>query len=204
MTEKISRDAERSKEAILEAAEKLFAQKGYENTSLQEIGQVAGVSRGTPNYFFGTKEQLYQIVLERVLHEENKVLGELAAKLSRITDLETIVTEVVNVYMDFLVAHPHFIELLEREALSDKQYLNKDSLLAVSETGIAMIRQIAKTDEQTAIQFLLSLVALCWYPLAHARTFANTLNLNPYDPAFVAERKRHIISFLLTYLKNDG
>jgi AcrR family transcriptional regulator len=201
MTEKITRDAERSKEAILEAAEQLFAQKGYENTSLQEIGQTAGVSRGTPGYFFGSKEQLYQLVLERVLHQENKMLSEIAARLAQLNDLEKIVTEVVNGYMDFLVAHPNFIALLEREALSEKQYINKDSFLSVSSAGVAMISQIAKTNEQESIQFLLSLVALCWFPLANARTFINTLGINPYHPEFVAERKRHIIKFLLGYFK---
>ena len=34
--------------------------------SLQEIGDAAGLSRGTPNYFFGSKQDLYVAVLERV------------------------------------------------------------------------------------------------------------------------------------------
>src|SRR5579859_1838630 len=59
--------AEMSKQAILDAAEALFAQKGYDATSLQEICDLAGVTRGLPNYFFGAKEQLYQAVLEQAL-----------------------------------------------------------------------------------------------------------------------------------------
>src|SRR5918911_4763660 len=59
------RDAERSREAILAAAERLFAERGYEATTLQEIGAAAGLSRGTPSYFFGSKEQLYMDVLRR-------------------------------------------------------------------------------------------------------------------------------------------
>src|SRR5687767_2430630 len=59
------RDAARSREAILDAAEVLFAAQGFATTSLQEIGERAGVSRGTPGYFFGSKEALYRAVLER-------------------------------------------------------------------------------------------------------------------------------------------
>ena len=59
------RDAERTRAAILDAAERLFAEQGYDATSLTEVGAAAGVSRGTPGYFFGTKAELYQAVLDR-------------------------------------------------------------------------------------------------------------------------------------------
>ena len=59
------RNAARSREAILDAAEELFALHGYDGTSLNQVGTQAGVSRGTPGYFFGSKEALYQAVLER-------------------------------------------------------------------------------------------------------------------------------------------
>ena len=61
------RNAARSREAILDAAEELFADRGYDATSLTDVGAAAGVSRGTPGYFFGGKEQLYRAVLERCL-----------------------------------------------------------------------------------------------------------------------------------------
>ena len=60
------RDPERTRRAVLDAAEALFAAKGFAATSLQEIADRAGVSRGTPSYFFATKERLYQAVLDRV------------------------------------------------------------------------------------------------------------------------------------------
>ncbi|MDQ3874836.1 MAG: TetR family transcriptional regulator, partial [Actinomycetota bacterium] len=46
------RDAARSKEAILVAAENRFARFGFEGTSLQQIAEAAGVARSTPAYFF--------------------------------------------------------------------------------------------------------------------------------------------------------
>ena len=42
------RDPERSREAILGAAEESFARLGFEGTSLQQIGEAAGVARSTP------------------------------------------------------------------------------------------------------------------------------------------------------------
>ena len=50
------RNPDRTRELILDAAETLFAERGYEETSLADVGERAGVSRGTPGYFFGSKE----------------------------------------------------------------------------------------------------------------------------------------------------
>jgi len=61
------RDAAASRRAILDAAEQLFAQRGYDRASLGEIGRRAGVSAALPAYFFGCKEALYAAVLDRLL-----------------------------------------------------------------------------------------------------------------------------------------
>jgi AcrR family transcriptional regulator len=58
-----SRDGERTKEAILIAAEDCFARRGYEGTSMQEIGEAAA----RPPTFFRSKEALYEAVLTRVV-----------------------------------------------------------------------------------------------------------------------------------------
>src|SRR5690348_17575285 len=63
------RNAARTREAILDGAERLFAAQGYEATSLSQVGQDAGVSRGTPGYFYGSKAELYRAVLDRCFSE---------------------------------------------------------------------------------------------------------------------------------------
>ncbi|NJL73405.1 MAG: helix-turn-helix transcriptional regulator [Candidatus Competibacteraceae bacterium] len=98
-----TRDAERSREAILSAAEELFAQKGYEATSLQEIGELAGVSRGTPGYFFGAKEHLYQAVLERVLKAEHDAAEEVRGRVVATGATPVAVTSVSAPSSPFMV-----------------------------------------------------------------------------------------------------
>ncbi|HLB20987.1 MAG TPA: helix-turn-helix domain-containing protein, partial [Solirubrobacteraceae bacterium] len=60
------RDAQRSRRALLAAATRSFAERGYDGVSMSEIGHAAGLSRGAPGYFFGSKEQLYGAVLASV------------------------------------------------------------------------------------------------------------------------------------------
>ncbi len=49
------RNPARSRAAILDAAERLFADQGYEATSLSAVGTAAGVSRGDPGLFLRIK-----------------------------------------------------------------------------------------------------------------------------------------------------
>src|ERR1700716_755894 len=70
------RNAERSQAAILTAAERLFAEHGFEGTSLGDIGAAAGLSRGTPSYFFGPKRGLSVAVLERIFAERQATTAE--------------------------------------------------------------------------------------------------------------------------------
>ena len=60
------RDAERSRTAILDAAERIFARDGWGAATLAVIGAEAGVSRGTPGYFFGSKAGLRAAMEERL------------------------------------------------------------------------------------------------------------------------------------------
>ncbi len=57
--------SERSKSALIDAATSLFAERGYRGTSVQAIGERAGVSRGSIFWHFESKEGLLWAVVER-------------------------------------------------------------------------------------------------------------------------------------------
>lgn len=52
-------------DAIVQTAESLFAEKGYENVSTQEIARTAGVSKALIYHYFKTKEELLIDIMER-------------------------------------------------------------------------------------------------------------------------------------------
>ncbi len=54
-------------ERILDAAEQLFAEKGFAETSLRLITSKAGVNLAAVNYHFGSKKALIQAVFSRFL-----------------------------------------------------------------------------------------------------------------------------------------
>jgi AcrR family transcriptional regulator len=61
--------ADAARGALIEAASTLFAERGYHDSSVAEIGALAGVSRGLVNHHFGSKENLLKAVIETHLRE---------------------------------------------------------------------------------------------------------------------------------------
>lgn len=55
---------ERTRAAILEAASRLFSERGYEGTGIRDIEDAAGVNRGVVTYHFGNKEAIWKAVVE--------------------------------------------------------------------------------------------------------------------------------------------
>jgi AcrR family transcriptional regulator len=70
-----------TKDRILDAAESLFMEHGYEATSLRAITSGAGVNLASVNYHFGSKEELFQAVLTRRLDPMNQERLDLLTRL---------------------------------------------------------------------------------------------------------------------------
>lgn len=72
-----------TKTRILDAAEELFMEHGFEATSLRSLTSAASVNLAAVNYHFGTKEELFQTVLTRRLDPMNQERIERLEKLER-------------------------------------------------------------------------------------------------------------------------
>lgn len=106
----------KKKAAILEAATILFANKGFTETSMQELSSMTGAAEGTIFYHFKNKEHLLLTILEmtkeRILEEFNQHM-EHHAPGTGIEEME----EVVAFYLllagrmeyQFLLLHRHFL-----------------------------------------------------------------------------------------------
>lgn len=195
------RNPARTREAILDAAERLFAERGYDPTSLVDVGAAAGVSRATPGYFFGSKADLWRAVLERCFAEARAaVLEGRDRALGSRERPEVILAGVVRDYFDFLTARPHLVRLMERQALGEGPEGYPDIARAAGQESLAaIIAELGFDDRRSreAAHLLLSMVALCWFPLVHARTYLPAIGLDPAAPGFADERKQHVVDLIL-------
>lgn len=68
-----------TRDAILDAAEREFGRAGYRHTTIGGVADAAGVSRPLVYRYFGDKETLYRLVVERLLQRWNHALVEAAS-----------------------------------------------------------------------------------------------------------------------------
>lgn len=196
----VERNAERTRTAVLDAGERLFADQGFDGTTLSDVGAAAGVSRGTPGYFFGSKAALYDAVLERCFAEVRAAVraGRERALASQ-EPPEVILAGAVSDYFDFLVARPRFVRLLEREALAGSPSGAPRHLEAGHEALAAIAAELGLDPSPSgdAAQLLLSVIALCWFPLVHTATVARAVEVDLSSAAALEARKRHVVALVL-------
>ena len=204
------RDPEGTKEAVLDAAESLLARRGYDAVSLQQVGEEAGVSRGTPSYFFGSKKGLYRAVVERMADDvKGFVTGPHSGPVSgeRGHDVVEAMAAAIGGYVDFLASRPNFVALVGREVLDVGRLSDEEPGLAnlaevLGDPGAGFLAEGLRRgpfrENVDPKQLAISIIALCFFPFAHADgLLRKQLGLDPYDPSFIEERKRHVVDLVM-------
>lgn len=115
--------AEDSRERVLAAATRLFAERGFDGTSTREIGRASGLNIATVAYHVGAKADLYREVMRRAYQ------GELAALTGAVQEFRTSATDpgtglsaasrLVQRYLDFCLERPEIPALWMRRWLAD-------------------------------------------------------------------------------------
>lgn len=194
-------NADRSRTAILDAAAALFAERGYTATSLADVGLKAGVSRGTPGYFFGSKAALYSAVIDRCCDEVRQAVrtGRTRARESGRSP-QDILAGAVGDYFDFLHGHPEFVRLIERAALGGEELPDElQPAVTAGREALAAIADEVALDPSPggeASQLLLSILSLCWFSVVHADTVAAAVGVPLATDADRERRKAHVIALV--------
>jgi len=188
------RDGAQTRETILVEAERLFAERGFGGASLEQIGHAAGLSRGTPGYFFGTKERLYDAVVERILERARLHLGPLYVRVrERKPDDEDMLALLVRAHLDLLAEDPALVRLLQWESLGGQGKL-LDELTPHAHDLLDVLRSSAGAEAERDL--LLSAVSLCWFPFAYADAITRTVDIDPRSPDFLALHTEAVVAFL--------
>jgi TetR/AcrR family transcriptional regulator len=105
------RSGEETRAAILAAAERHFAERGFEAARLEDIAADVGVRRAAIFYYFPDKQELYAAVLE-------EVLGGITSALPVGGSAEARLEAGVRAWIDYVAGRPTLGRLILREAAS--------------------------------------------------------------------------------------
>ncbi len=119
-----------TKNKILDAAENLFADKGFNGTSLREITSLADVNLAAVNYHFGSKKELIKAVMSRYMNELSPKLEASLSAICQQTQQPNLV-EVFSAFIDPLLSlnvfkekgTSNFLQLLGRGYTDSQGFL---------------------------------------------------------------------------------
>jgi AcrR family transcriptional regulator len=106
------------RDQILQIAEELFAEKGYNKASMREIAERLGVKKPSLYHHFHNKEEIYYTIIAGIYQQ---VLDEMAAFLDRGETIEEMIRLSFDRMIDLWSKHPNYPRILVHEMTSGRR-----------------------------------------------------------------------------------
>ncbi len=195
--------AQDTHDKILEAADQLFGELGFEAASTRLIAERSGTNKALIHYHFKSKDELFGVVLDRYYERLGAVL---TGSLGGEAPVRERFTTLIDAYVDFLRDNLSFSNIVQREAAGgrhvDRVISRMTPLLGV---GVALLRGAypkAFSDDTQPAQVLLSYYGMIISTFTYAPVLAPILGFDPLGDEALAARKRHL-KHMVDLLVND-
>lgn len=188
-----------TREAILEAADQLFGEVGFEAASTRRIGELSGVNKALIHYHFKDKGELWSSVLARYYV---RLAAALQPALTRDApdaapaSLRDRMVALVGVYVDFLAANQTFVRMVQREVSGGRHVEHITAqMVPLFESGAAILHAAYPETREgplSAAQLLVSFYGMAVSWVTYAPIVHGLIGEDPLSPRGLATRKAHL------------
>ena len=181
-----------TEERILASAEKVFTEKGYAASRMRGIAEEAGINAALLNYYFRSKERLFQEVLNRKAVQLCGILMPIFT--DETSSLENKTRQIADVYIDLLLENPSLpLFVISEMKKNDFEFFNSFPLKELLNNSV-IINQLKEANPNiNPLQFLLNLLSMCVSPAIAKFVFSNFGLMNELEfEQFMEERKKLI------------
>ena len=177
---KRERDAEVARNAILDAAEEIFAENGFDGARIDAIAAASGYNKSLIFHYFDDKLGLYTAVLKPIDQQGNELqammLTPLLADESLTSDagkFRTFVQIVIRWIFDYMVENPRVLRMLVWEAAEGWKTIKKIASLFNTD-DVEMFRQLLSKAQEAGLirpgtdpylMFLMAITTCMSYPI---------------------------------------
>jgi AcrR family transcriptional regulator len=116
--------AERTRQQILETAQRLFTELGYDATSLQMIADEMGLTKAAVYYHFRAKSDILHAAMQPGIQRLEALLDDAAALRGRRARIEYL----VNGFVDFLIRHRHYAVMASTDPAAKRDKLDTEAM----------------------------------------------------------------------------
>lgn len=203
----ITRDPEKSRANILQAARTEFARSGLGGARVDQIAKMAGINKRMLYHYFGNKDDLFCAVLEA--NYAHKRDSEKALELEQEEPVEAI-RKLIALTWDYYLKYPEFLTLLNSANLHQAKHLKKSTEIRKMHTPfVSMIKGVLDKGVSQKIfkknvdpaQLYISIAGLSYFYLSNQYTLSAIFGRNLLAPAARKERLAHMTDVVLSYLK---
>lgn len=152
-----------TEEKIKEAARKVFTQKGYAATRTRDIAEEAGINLALLNYYFRSKEKLFEIV---IMEKMQILFGKIAPIIMDAnTSIEEKVEQVAEHYIDTLLANPDIPLFVLGEIRNNPDKFANLVKTKTNLTDSVLFKQLAeRRPDVDPLHFILNMLGLVVFP----------------------------------------
>jgi AcrR family transcriptional regulator len=168
---------------ILRTALQLFAELGYENTSIRELGARLGITSAALYYHFTNKAEILESLTSSLIVDLEKVVS----RAERMPEGEKSAHEILRSYLDVIKVHPGLIETLERSLPAVRELpAVRDVRSLVKRLATILVRiSPVKGNEVRAVAALTILTVMAVdYPERKDQLIAAAVNTLGFDRGF--------------------
>lgn len=191
-----------AKEKILEAADGLFGEVGFDAATTREIAQRSGVNKALIHYHFQNKEALLVSVLDRYYENLSRTLVE---ALKKGTDFREKMAILVETYIDFLDNNRNFARIVQREASGGRNVQRvRTHMVPLFQMGKEVVHEAFPTTRSgvmAAEHLLISFYGIIISYFTFSDVLEHLLNTDPFSTENLRERKKHVIELLRIILE---
>ena len=191
-----------TEDKILLAASKVFTEKGFSGTRTRDIAEEAGINLALLNYYFRTKEKLFEQVMKV------KILLLFGQIIPIVTNEKTSLEEKIDLasvkYFDILTKNPNLplfvLSEIQKKTSDIKSILPFDKVLKNS----FLIKQIQeKKSEINPFHFLINFISMTAFPFLGKPILQTFELMNDSEfQKFVEERKKFVPVWIKMMLNN--
>jgi AcrR family transcriptional regulator len=200
-----------TRDLILDAAERHFAERGFAGVSMRELAADAGLRNQASLYnYFRHKQALYEAVLARGIDAVVAVVaasGRAGAREGGAASARGS-EAFVDLLFDYLVAHPNLPHLLQRAALDDPRHLRKTLarlLRPLYEQGMGVLARTGGAWQAAELPHLAAgLYQLIFGYFASAKLLAAVADGDPLSPAALGRQRRFVKAAVARLLSGGG